>query len=177
MPSMDRWRNRNETRRSPMSRGNWMKPTACSSTTSKACPKSTLRVRRAFGIVCGSTPTAITQCTPGRYGNGETTKKCPFHIRIHHLIPILRVRFQQGAAQQISPDRGIVDQDVSMPEGLHHVLSHGLRTDLVSHIQTDPKRPARRLEAESRLLNRSTVDITEDNMCAVLEEELGIVEA
>ena len=64
-----------------------------------------------------------------------------------------------------------------MPEGLHHVLGHSLRTDLVSHIQTDPKRPAKRLEAESRLLNRSTVDITEDNMCAVLEEELGIVEA
>src|SRR5215470_6770820 len=47
-----------------------MKRTASSSTTCKACPKNTSRGRRASSIVCGSIPTAITPCTPGRYGNG-----------------------------------------------------------------------------------------------------------
>src|SRR5205809_5131967 len=47
-----------------------MRRTTVSSTTSKACPKSNLRGRRASGIVYGSIHTAITQYTQGRYENG-----------------------------------------------------------------------------------------------------------
>src|SRR2546430_17702737 len=44
--------------------------TAGSSTTYKACPKSSSRGRHASGIASGSIPTAITPSTPRQYGNG-----------------------------------------------------------------------------------------------------------
>src|SRR5262245_12235040 len=53
-----------------MSCNNRKKPTANSSTTSKACPKRNSHGRRVSGIAYGLIHTAITPSTPRRYANG-----------------------------------------------------------------------------------------------------------
>ena len=59
------------------------------------------------------------------------------HVDGHHLVPKIRVPLQEAARRQRRIDRGVIDQDIDLPEALdglrHQVLDRLLVADVAFH--------------------------------------------
>ena len=74
-----------------------MKPTAGSSPTSRACPKSNSRVRRASGGAYGSIHTAIIRSMPRRYEYGGSSPPEPGSRKQNGLNAINNYKAEQSS--------------------------------------------------------------------------------